>query len=249
MAVGNLPPSGDRVLTEADLHLVLYSRLAELVQVFPLPVATDKQAELLSVPDPFILDVPMAGDGFSTGSSSSSAYSTFAFREIGHAPALGLKSHYNPNMTLIKLFWAHPSLAVYETLFKGPDGHRAHGKEGSLLDDRGILQVKRHFVQRRERDLDEEQFVVDDWDESVAITGINRQQPTSSLSYSDLSWNADPQWALHWTSVYALAVANLAASADQRNEDDPRFTLKDLIKDVENDLSQTLVGFQTSKTM
>lgn len=236
----------DRVLTQIDLHLVLYSRLAELVQVFPLPVIADEQVELPSVPDPFILDVPLVWDSLFTEDSSSPPFSTFVFREIAHAPAPGLKKRYNTDMTLIKLFWAEPSLAVYETLFKGPDSHRAHDEEGLRLEDRDILQVKKHFVHRKD---DEEQFVVDDWDESVAISGVNRHQPASTLSSQNLPWNADPEWALSWTSVYDLVMRNLATVANKGNEEGPPFTLKELIKDAENDLSVTFVDFQTSETM
>lgn len=239
----------DQVLTKADVYLVLYSRLAELVQVFPLPIMTDEQAELPSVPNPFILDVPLAGDGLTTEGSSASPYWTFVFRETGHTPAPGLKNHYNPNMTLIKLFWADPSLAVHETLFKGPDGHRAYDEEGLPIDDRDILHAKRHFVHRKEIDLDEEQFVVDDWDESVAISDVNHHQPVGAFPSPVLPWNADPQWAMNWSPVYALVVTGLATVATQREEEGPQFTLKDLIKHAENDLSGTFAEFQTSETM
>lgn len=242
-------PRSERVLTGTDLHLVLYSQLAELVQVFPFPILADEQTESFSMADPFILDVPLAGDVLSAENTAPSPYSTFVFREVGHTSAPGPKTPYNPHMTLIKLFWVDHSLAVHETLFRGPDANRDRDEDGLLLEDRDVLHVKRRFAHRKKRGLDEENFVVDDWDESVALSGIERHQISRRASLPDLPWNADPQWTLNWTSVYALAVTNSTAVAEKGNQKGPAFTLRDFIEAVKNDPTETFADFQASETM
>lgn len=231
------------------MHLVLYSQLAELVQVFPFPILADEQTESFSVIDPFILDVPSAGDILSTGTIAPSPYSTFVFREVGHTSAPGPKTPYNPHMTLIKLFWVDPSLAVHETLFRGPDANGDRDEDGLLPEDRDVLHIKRRFAHRKGRGVEEDNFIVDDWDESVALSGIERHQIARRASLPDLPWNADSQWTLNWTSVYAHAVTNSTSVAKEDHQEGPAFTLRDLIEAVKDDSTERFADFQASDTM
>lgn len=243
------PPRGERVLTGTDLHLVLYSQLAELVQVFPFPILADEQTESFSVADPFILDVPLAGNALSTGNIAPSPYSTFVFREVGHTSAPGPKTPYNPHMTLIKLFWVDLSLAVHETLFRGPDANGDRDEDSLLPEGRDVLHVKRHFATRKGGGVEKEDFIVDDWDESVALSGIERHRISRRASLPDLPWNTDPQWTLNWTSVYAHAVTNSNPVAKEGHQEGPAFTLRDFIEAVKDDSTEKLADFQASETM
>lgn len=233
------------------MYLVLYSQLAGMVQLFPLPFVADEQTEMVSAPDPFILDVPTTTDNVSSAYASFSPYSTFVFREVAHSPGPGPRTRYNPNMTLIKLFWTDPSLAVHEALFKGTDGNREINEEGFALEnpaDSHVLIVKRHFTQRKENDLNDETFVVDDWDESVAVSGISRYKANDKTPLAGIPRNADPQWSLDWMSVYAVAVINSAAAGIQNDHEASPSTLRSLIEREESDPTEAL-GFQASETM
>lgn len=248
--LSNLVAGTTGSLTRTEVYLVLYSKLAGMVQLFPLPFLADEQTDMISVPDPFPLDAPASLNHVSPGDTSSPPYSTFVFREVGHSPGPGPTTHYNPNMTLIKLFWTDSSLAVHETLFKGTDGNWEINEDGLAVENRAdsrILIVKRHVTRRKENDLDDETFVVDDWDESVAVSGIDRHLENGKTSSPDLRWNADPQWSLDWVSVYAFAMINSAEITSQGDHDASDPTLRSLIERVRGDPIEA--SFEACETM
>lgn len=232
-----------RILTEPESYLVLYSRLAELVQVFPCPFATNDQMDSIAVSDPFLLDVPSVGDISSIEQAPLAHYSTFVFREVSHTPTLVNKMNYNPRMTLVKLFWIDTSFAVHETIFKGPD-KAASELDIKLGEDNSILRLKRHNPFTKDRDIDDENFVVDDWDESVvaphAETQFSQAMPRTT--------HTDFEWTLNWTPVYQLAVRNLEA-ANLNDLERPPIALETIMGDLEGGIVESLSNGQTSETL
>ena len=232
-----------RELTEPELHLVLYSRLNELVQVFPCPFAADNQLEPITVPDPFLLDVPSVVDTSSNEQKALAHYSTFVFREISHFPLHVNKENYNPQLTLVKLFWIDSSRAVYETTFKGPN-KAAGGLDQAYEEDNSILRLKPHNPIMKDRDIDDENFVVDDWDESVVVIRAETQLPQAMFK----STHTDPEWTLNWTSIYRLAVRNLETSNSHRLESPP-IKLKTMMRNLETGCLENIYKERTSQSM
>lgn len=113
-------------------------------------------------------------------------------------------------MTLIKLFWIDSSLAVHETLFKGPD--REEQYEETDTQDNNVLRVKKHHsaptkdVEIREDD----DFIVDDWDETVF--GPN-QAPIPRASR--ISPYAGLEWTVNWSQVYKLVLKRMLTPANE----------------------------------
>lgn len=230
------------MLNELDLHMVLYSKLTELVQVFPCPLLVDEPTELVAVPDPFLLDVPSEFGESLTEKGMFVHYSTLLFREIGHSPATVGKSHYNPDMKLAKLFWIDSSLAVHESIFRLPDG-KPETEDEMHLETSKVLQLKRrHHVPKKNMDNDKN-FIVDDWDETVAPPLAAVHQKLSSDDDVDL------QWTLDLTSIYASAVAKLAVGRSPDNTGPLGSTFDQLILDRETDLADTSEGWMATETM
>lgn len=196
------------MLINVALHLVLYSRLTELVQVFPFPSSTGEEAESITVADPFLLHIPRAVGNSST--STPARFSTFVFREVAHSPLSQGKSRYDPDMTLIKLFWIDSSLAVHETLYKGP--YRIEQDDDTEVKDNRVLRVKKHQPgPKKDVEIDEdEDFIVDDWDESVFgpprahIPRASRASP-----YAGLEWTVD------WSYIYKFALKRMTKPGNE----------------------------------
>lgn len=223
--------------------MVLYSKLTELVQVFPCPFLADEPTELVPVPDPFLLDIPLQVNESLVEKDTPVHYSTLLFREIGHTPATVGKSHYNPDMKLAKLFWIDSTLAVHESLFRLPDGKPEEEDEMHLETSKVLRLKKRHHIPKKKTDMSDENFIVDDWDETVAPPLAAVHQKLSSDSEIDL------QWTLDMTSIYASAVANLAIGRSPDNSDPLGSTFDQLILDRENDLTDTSGGWVAAETM
>lgn len=239
------------------MYLILYSRLTDLVQGFPCPLLAGAETELVSVPDPFILKVPKnpRAEDVSSPESMSTHYSKFVFRQVHHTPARVTKMRYNPNMTLIKLFWADLSLAVHETLFQGPDNHRERDEEDVPLEGGSILQAKKYSTHKKERkvideEINDEEFVVDDWDEStVSRLTLRQAAPKVSVIKPSHDRNQDLQWTIDWTSVYARAVANLTALTKPRDPEGNQLTLNHVVETLEKDPGGASDDLYASQTM
>ena len=77
---------------------------------------------MISISDPFILDVPSSAEvpTESQISPNNAQFSTLAFKEIAHSPASVGLQYYNPNVRLAKLFLLDSQLAVRESVYIGP---------------------------------------------------------------------------------------------------------------------------------
>ncbi|KAJ6150784.1 hypothetical protein N7470_007378 [Penicillium chermesinum] len=210
------------LLIGGALHIVLYSRLTQLVQVFPCPSLSDEQEDSIAVSDPFLLHVPSASDASDV--SKKSRFSTFVFREVAHSPGAHpqKQSRYNPDMTLIKLFWIDSSLAVHETLYKGPD-RKQHDENIDTQDNTSVLRVKKHAAaHRKDTEIDEDDdFIVEDWDESVF--GPSRASLPRSSRVSPF---AGLEWTVDWSYIYMLALKGVLTTGNGAWLDQTMETLK-----------------------
>jgi RNA polymerase I-specific transcription initiation factor RRN6 len=204
------------------------------------------------VPDPFILKVPKAGNIFPGDLSSNHA--KFVFRQIHHTPAHA-KMYHNPDLTLIKLFWADQSLSIHESLFKGPENHRYSSQENAPLDGVNALQAKPHLPPMKESTTDErgfadEEFVVEDWDETaVSRLTLRQRVPDVSATESFYDRKEDLQWTLDWTNVYARAVENFTVLTTPLDPEETQLTLNHIIEVLSKDLSGSSDHYHASKTM
>jgi len=234
------------------LYLVLYSRLTDLVQGFPCPLLADEETESIPVPDPFILENPKNPKAADVSSTENmyTHYSKFVFRQVRHTPADATRNRYNSDMTLIKLFWADLSLAVHETLFQGPDYHWGRDQEGVLLESGSILQIAKHFIHGNDTKIDDEEFIVNDWDES-ATSRLTLRQAAPRVSAMDSSHDRDQdlQWTIDWTSVYARVMADLTTLTKPREPEGTQLTVDHIIETLENDGRGASDDFHASETM
>lgn len=208
--------------------------------------------DTMSVPDPFILDVPSTVDVpmESQISPNSAQFSTLVFREIAHSPTSVGKMHYDPKEKLVKLFLLDWRLAVRESVYTGPAvDSDAFGDEEQPLG-REALRVKRrqHGVRKNRASHRWNDFIVDDWDESVSWMG------TSAIPVSGISTvtpRAIPQWTTDYTAVYAVAsgkilVKSSEGTAGQQSEGEIRQTIEALGNKLAN---ATLSDQPASKTL
>jgi hypothetical protein len=91
--------------------------------------------------------------------------------------------------------------------------------------------------------MNHEDFIVDDWDETVAPPRAVVHQKPSSDSDSDL------QWTLDLTSIYASAVAKLAVGRSPDNHGLLESTFDQLILDRKTDLADASEGWVATETM
>ncbi|CAG8302648.1 unnamed protein product [Penicillium salamii] len=180
-----------------DLYLVLFSRLTELVQAFPCPFTSDEDTNSMSVADPFVLDGPSMVNMPSSGPEPV-RFSTFVFREVGYSPS-HLKHLYNPNLTIIKLFWMDSNLAIHESVFRGP---RGDPEDPDLYCENNVVRLrKRYAPTKRVKRADD--FIVDDWDESAM------QQATVPRCKSKIGprpAGPDLQWSLDLSHIYSVTI-------------------------------------------
>ncbi|KAF7714709.1 Uncharacterized protein PECH_007066 [Penicillium ucsense] len=224
-----------------DLHLILYSRLTELVQTFPCPFTADDLTEMIPLPDPFILDVPTTIQSSITEEDIPVHYSTLTFREIEHSSMIIGKPENGPTIKLAKLFWMDSARAVHESVFRLPDGH-AEVEEEMFLETSKVLRLKkRHHITRKKYNDADEDFIVDDWDETVA--------PPLAAVHQKLAKDSEPdlQWTLDFTSIYDSAVARLAVGRSPENAHSVGSTFDHLIKRLSDPASQ--LEWKSSETM
>ncbi|KAJ5622823.1 hypothetical protein N7490_011428 [Penicillium lividum] len=228
------------LLIRDSLYLVLYSRVTELIQVFPCPFVGNLQTDAFVSPDPFLLHLRSA---LKMDSDKPLRYSTFVFKEVDHSPVPGTTHSFG--MSLIKLFWVDSSLAVHETLFKGPrrslqDQVRSHRIEDN--EDRNILRASVR-PSKTSRDCIDDGFVVNDWDESAMV--LQTTSPNTNLisNYEDLDWT------LNLTPIYKLALADIAGCAAQAELERSRPTFDKMIEDLEKETFEGVESWQSSQSM
>ncbi|KAJ5772824.1 hypothetical protein N7457_007720 [Penicillium paradoxum] len=227
-----------------DLYLVLYSRITQLVQAFPCPFISDEQTESISVPDPLVLDAPLLMDIPPNHRGPAVRFSTLVFKEVAHSvTALG-KNFYNPYLTLIKLFWMDSDLAVHESTFKGP---RGDPEELDLFRENSILRLRRRYAPTAYVRPDDN-FVVDDWDESAIQQA---PVPRCEVNITSVDTISDLQWTLDFSAIYDIATGKLEIPRKQqqkRQSPKPR-TLDGLIANLQSDIEHGSTKQNATQTM
>ncbi|GKZ31137.1 hypothetical protein AbraIFM66950_011278 [Aspergillus brasiliensis] len=194
------------LLMREDFYLVLYSRLNNIALALQCPSSSHDQTDATSIPDPHIMEIPLSSpDTEGPRHSSSVQLTTLLFKEITHLPSSVGKQYYDPHVRLIKLFAVDSDLTVRESIYIGPPGE---GTEDDEFAARDVLRVKRRHqgVQRVQSAYFEDQFVVEDCEESMLGSGILTTGDTGMSSITPL---AIPQWTLDYTQVYAVATGRL----------------------------------------
>ena len=202
----------------------------------------------ISIPDPFILDVPSMIEvpTESQISPNNAQFSTLVFKEIAHSPtSVGLQ-YYDPTLRLAKLFLLDSRLAVRESVYTGPPVED-YAEEQSF--GREVLRLKKRKGTRTNRtNRYQDDFIVDDWDES--ISGMD----TLAIPHTGISTvtpRAIPQWTLDFTTVYAITTGKLmAASSESGLEKHPEERFRKSIKVLEDRITSTDPDVQpTSETV
>lgn len=232
-----------------DFYLFLYSRLNHFVLGFQCPNASKEIGnDVVSALDPFILDVPSIVDvpTESQISPSSAQFSTLVFKEICHSPTSVGKTFYDPRARLAKLFLLDSRLAVRESVYIAPAIDSGDPEEQTL--GREALQVRRrqHGTRRSKTSHYWNDFIVDDWDESVSGMGT---LTIADSGISTVTPRAIPQWTTDYTAVYAVATGKLSRrlggeGAEHYSEGQFRETIKELEEKLttlsDNPTSETL---------
>ncbi|KAI9928509.1 hypothetical protein MW887_001723 [Aspergillus wentii] len=185
----------------------------------------------------------------SAGSQTSpngAQFSTLVFKEVAHLPSSLSKKYYDRSATgLIKLFALDSHLSVRESVYVGPG---AKGGEQEQLPGRDILRLKKRYpgVQRKQATQDD--FIVDDWDESVLGMGTPTAPDPGSSIVTPL---AIPEWTIDCTSIYAVATGKLMAVLSGMIPGHlPEKDFKVSIKELENKISKNdLRDEPTNQTM
>lgn len=158
----------------------------------------------MQAPDPFILEVPPASDDLvvSQVSGPGVRFSTLVFKEIAPRSASTGRRHSDLKHRLMKLFTLDSSLALHESVYVGPPGENVVDED---LLGRELLRLKRRHQSTQKRQLAQstDDFVVDDWDESVLSTAPRR-------SFSAVALSEMPEWAIDFKRVYAVATGKPA---------------------------------------
>jgi RNA polymerase I-specific transcription initiation factor RRN6 len=202
-----------------DCYLVLFSRLNYTALAFYCPTVSDGHG--IRVPDPFIVDIPAVSEYNSEHQPSLTQFSSLIFREIMHLPSTVGKRDYDPSLKLIKLFVLDSRLSVRELIYVGPC-HTGSSDEQDLGKD--VIRLKRRYPVGYLED-----FVVDDWDESVVGPGTLTTPDTGISSITPL---AIPQWTVEYSQVYEVATGKLKIASEdnymQAHEKSFQESLKEL---------------------
>jgi RNA polymerase I-specific transcription initiation factor RRN6 len=201
------------LIVHTDFYLVLYSRLNKIVLSFHCSTTS---GDIESIPDPFILDIPSISDDDiePQAGSDSVQFSSLVFKEISHLPTFVSRDYYNPDQKLVKLFAVDTQLRVREYIFSGP----AYGgtEDERDLGDHILRPKKRQTGVHKEQYVrPKDEFVVDDWDDSVVGAGAFAVANTGMSSITPL---AIPQWTMDFTQVYAVATGRMIVASSEGQE-------------------------------
>ncbi|KAI3066184.1 hypothetical protein CBS147343_7327 [Aspergillus niger] len=203
------------LLVREDFYLVLYSRLNNVALTLQCPSSSLDQTDAMSIPDPYIMEIPVSfSDTEGSRHSSSMQLTTLVFKEITHLPSSVGKQYYDSHVRLIKLFALDSGLTVRESIYIRPSRDDSEDDDSAARD---VLRVKKRHqgVQRVQSAYFEDQFVVEDYEESMLGSGMLTTADPGMPSITPL---AIPQWTLDYTHVYAVATGRLTLSP---REDDP----------------------------
>lgn len=224
------------------------------MQAYQLPVATDdEETGVNDVPDCVMLDIPSTLEVSALGEISHTPYSTFLFRQVESALANKAATDASTEKPLVKLFWSDSSFAVHETLFKGPDAKK--DEEDEFAEEKiqsHILPLRKtpaHLPTNKKKKSDEDEFIVDDWDETAFAPPRAGIQQDLQFGHGDAP--AKNRWTLDMTSLYEIVVKNLLAGVNPSDSEvhPPRLTLDQLTNELSNNTLETLAEWNATQTM
>ncbi|RHZ66148.1 hypothetical protein CDV55_101833 [Aspergillus turcosus] len=237
------------LVVSEELYLVLYSRLSHVVLAYQVPNASDGYMHLTSISDPFVLEIPPVSEESAETQISPNAaqFSTLVLREIAHAPSAGSKEQYDATAKIIKLFTIDSRLAVRESIYIGPGRETEVNADDQQLGKDALRLRKRYPGVRRKQSIrSRDDFVVDDWDESVVSRGTFTVADTGISHITPL---ATPQWTTDFSSVYAIALGKIIAGSSEAGQEQDR-GFQESIKELKDSLaSADLTDLPNSKTM
>ncbi|EAW07943.1 uncharacterized protein ACLA_026600 [Aspergillus clavatus NRRL 1] len=202
-----------------DFYLVLYSRLNHLTLAFQVPPATDGIMDMTSISDPFVLEVPSTSNATaeSQDSPNLAQFSTLVFREIAALPSAGSKNHFDATARFVKVFIMDSRLAVRESVYFGNTRESESATEDQQLN-KDTLRLRKRYpgVRRKQSTRSHDDFIVDDWDESVLSRGTFT---VADSGISNITPLAIPQWAADYSSIYAIAAGKSPAVSSEIDQD------------------------------
>lgn len=193
---------------------------------------------MIHAPDPFILDVPSADDPGAPGPDAH--FSTLILREITSHPIRARR--HEPNARLLKLFVLDSNLAICESVYLGPDRESSMDEQ---LSGHEVVWSKRHRpagqIARFAND-----FVVDDWDESVLGLSAPKVPHSSVSPAAPLVLSS---WVIDFTPVYAVAMGKLAvASSAASTEQAPERGFRESIEQLDVMISSAELSAQSTSS-
>ncbi|KAF9887434.1 hypothetical protein FE257_010151 [Aspergillus nanangensis] len=221
------------LLLHNDFFMILYSRLNHLALAFYCSPMLESDIASVSIADPSILEIPST-DIESRLSPNIAQISSLSFREIAHLPVSASKDHYNPSARLIKLFTVDSRLSVHESILSVHENDSHVGEQETGKD---VLRLRRRHAggQKDQSARFQNNFIVDDWDESVLGTGTLLVAGTGISNITPL---AIPQWTLDCRQVYAVVIGEtLAARIEDGAEQPPKQGLHESIENLRNKIS------------
>ena len=183
----------------------MYSRLSHLALVFD--ISARQQTNTASLPDPFVIEIPLASDetGEAQVSSEFTQFVSLAFREIVHSPSSTSKENYDPTLRLVKLFTLDSRLSVCESIYVASPTDIAANESEPGND--AIYTKKRYTgLHTPQGTGSRDDFIVDDGDESALGPG-SLAAPDSGISL--IAPLAIPRWAIDYTQVYAIVAGKV----------------------------------------
>ncbi|KAE8335172.1 hypothetical protein BDV24DRAFT_169483 [Aspergillus arachidicola] len=193
-----------------DLYLALYSRLSHVVLVFHCPTVSTGHDDIEPMPDPFVLDIPLGSEYDVESQPSMAQFSSLVFKNIMHLPSTTGREDYDSGLKLIKLFVLDSRLSIHESIYAGPSDTGASGRQDLEKD---IIRLKRRYQTTRQGKLHSSRsygdFIVDDYDESIAGPGTPTFQDTGISNITPL---AISQWSIDFSQVYEVAIGRLVVS-------------------------------------
>lgn len=199
------------------------------------------------IPDPFILDIPSTVDVSpeSQDSTNSTQFSTLIFKQIAHSPASVGKSYYDSSARLSKLFLLDSRLAVCESVYTEPT---ISGDTEEQPLGRDALRAKRRQQSARKTRAFRyrNDFVVDDWDESMRSMGATA---IPSMGISTVSPHAIPKWTTDYTAVYAVATGRLILGSNEGEFSQDSEELLKNINSLADQIADTALSDQAANTL
>lgn len=214
------------LLVGEEFYLILHSRINHLAQLFQIPVSST--GDVLPIPDPSLLDMPNVLEHEHTSSGSRAPGDTARLiniesREVSYST--GGRDQATPRFRLVKLFMFDSHLALHESLYIAPrDNYHEDEGEEEEHEERQLLRGTKRNTKRRlhsgrsKMTVYDNDFVVDDWDESVVEPEeklLSRSRPI--WTRPSVPKTLEFPWTVDFNPIYQVAIGRLRPSSLSKN--------------------------------